>query len=186
MSIFYIEDKNGTYLSEDRQRKFIRLQGKEAYEYLKSADGKGKRFLQTETEETGGEKVYVEIPKEYISIYRKEERHDQYTANCEKNSQIKTLSLYQPLTDNEDLFLEDIIADSLKSIEDEALHEIELEILRRALKTLSDDELKIIHALYLSDNPIAESRLSKELHIPRTTLIYRKKQIFEKLKKFFE
>lgn len=185
MSIFYIENENGTYLSENKKRKFIRLQGKEALKYLKSLEGRGKRFIQTETKETCGEKVYVEIPKEYISLYRKEERRKQYTADCEKDSQIKTISLYQPLKDNEDISLEDVVVDSLKSLEDEALHEIELEVLRRALKSLTDEELHIIHSLYLADKPISERDLSRLTGIPQKTINNRKKSILKKLKKYF-
>ena len=36
MSIYYIENENGTYLSEDGKRKFIKLEGEKAYEYLSS------------------------------------------------------------------------------------------------------------------------------------------------------
>ena len=45
MKIVYIEDENGEVFSEDKKRRFTRLVGTEAYEYLKSAEGKNKVFL---------------------------------------------------------------------------------------------------------------------------------------------
>ena len=47
MKIVYIEDENGEVFSEDKKRRFTRLVGTEAYEYLKSAEGKNKVFFKT-------------------------------------------------------------------------------------------------------------------------------------------
>ena len=35
MSIYYFENENGTFFSEDGKRRFIRLSGKEAYDYMR-------------------------------------------------------------------------------------------------------------------------------------------------------
>ena len=40
MSIYYIEDKNGTYLSPDKKKRFIKLTGKSAYDFLMLAPGR--------------------------------------------------------------------------------------------------------------------------------------------------
>ena len=60
MKIVYIEDENGEVFSEDKKRRFTRLVGTEAYEYLKSAEGKNKVFFKTDTEEESGDLVLVE------------------------------------------------------------------------------------------------------------------------------
>ena len=57
MKIVYIEDENGEVFSEDKKRRFTRLVGTEAYEYLKSAEGKNKVFFKTDTEEESGYKT---------------------------------------------------------------------------------------------------------------------------------
>ena len=62
MKIVYIEDENGEVFSEDKKRRFTRLVGTEAYEYLKSAEGKNKVFFKTGTEEESGDLVLVEAP----------------------------------------------------------------------------------------------------------------------------
>ena len=82
--------------------------------------------------------------------------------------------------------VEDKYGDDGHSVEDAVIREINLEILRRALKSLTDDELKIVRSLYLSDNPMSERQLSRIMNIPVTTLDYRKKQVLKKLRNFFE
>ena len=42
---YFIENKNGTILSEDGTRRFIVLEGKELYDYLQTKEGKKKRFF---------------------------------------------------------------------------------------------------------------------------------------------
>lgn len=43
MAIYYYEDQNGKYSSHTDARRFSRVSGKEAYAYLKSAEGKTRR-----------------------------------------------------------------------------------------------------------------------------------------------
>ena len=71
------------------------------------------------------------------------------------------------------------------SVEDAVIREIDLEILRRALKSLTDDELKIVRSLYLSDNPMSERQLSKELGVSQKTVNNWKRRVLDKLKKYF-
>lgn len=92
MSIYYIEDKNGDFFSADGKRRFIRLSGKAAYEYLSTH--KGKRFYKLTSEQKNEDSVFVEIPISKISNIRKDERHTQYVADCKKESQISEVSLY--------------------------------------------------------------------------------------------
>ncbi len=81
MSIFFIEDKNGNYFSADGKRRFIRLKGKAAYDYLKRPNGRGKRFYKLSAEEETEDDVFVEIPASKISRVRKCERRTQYVAD---------------------------------------------------------------------------------------------------------
>ena len=70
MAIYYYEDQNGKYSSHTDARRFSRVSGKEAYAYLKSAEGKTRRFMKSNDYEDGGDDVFVEIPAEYIRDYR--------------------------------------------------------------------------------------------------------------------
>lgn len=140
MSIYYFENENGTFFSEDGKRGFIRLSGKEAYDYMRENKSGDSYFVQTVTDDT---------------------------------------------EDSDGTAVVDKYSDDGHTVEDAVIREINLEILRRALKTLTDDELKIVRSLYLDDNPMSERQLSKIMDIPVTTLDYRKKQVLKKLKNFF-
>ena len=192
MKIFFIEDENGDYYSTDSNRRFTKMTGDEARIFLKKERkaGRNRKFLLTETEERDVDElydeIYVEIPMDSVSIFRKPERRKQYVKDCEENSEIETISYNAPLRDQEDLAIEDVVSDSLKSVEDDALHEIELEIMRRALKSLTDEELKIIHALFLSKKKLTEEKLAKEMGVSHQAISKRKARILKKLKNFFD
>ena len=192
MKIFYIEDPNGEYYSTDGKRRFTKMNGLEAREYLRSERkaGRNRKFLLTETEERDVDEffdeIYVEIPTGSVSRFRKAERRKQYVRDCKEASGIETLSYNAPIQDNEELTIEDVVADSLKSVEDDALHEIELEIMRRSLKTLTDDELRIIHALFLSKKKLTEETLAKEMGVSQQAINKRKSSVLKKLKDFFD
>ena len=192
MKIFYIEDENGKYYSSDGKRRFTKMTGLEAREYLiaERKAGRNRKFLLTETEERDidelFDEIYVEIPTGSVSRFRKAERRKQYVKDCKAASGIEILSYNAMIQDDEELTIEDTVSDSLKSIEEDALHEIELEILRRALKTLTDDELRIIHALFLSKKKLTEETLAKKMGVSQQAISKRKTSILKKLKKYFD
>ena len=192
MKIFFIEDENGDYYSTDSNRRFTKMTGDEARIFLKKERkaGRNRKFLLTETEERDVDElydeIYVEIPMGSVSIFRKPERRKQYVKDCEENSKIETISYNAPLRDQEDLTIEDVVSDSLKNVEDDALHEIELEIMRRALKSLTDEELKIIHAIFLSRKKLTEEKLAQEMGVSHQAISKRKARILKKLKNYFD
>lgn len=185
MSIYYFESENGDFFSEDRERRFIRLSGKAAYKYLRENRAEDTYFFKTVTDEKNGEDVYIEVPKSAVSVFRGELYHEQYLAKWKKKKGFRIISLLQQIEDQDELTVEDIVPDESIDFEDEVIHEIELEILRRALKSLTDEELKLIHSLFFSESTMSERELSGKLGIPQTTLNSRKKAILEKLKNFF-
>ena len=71
------------------------------------------------------------------------------------------------------------------SIEDDVLRQLDLETLRRALDTLTEDEYALICALYLQDKPMTEREFSRKTGIPQKPLNARKARILKKLKSFF-
>lgn len=186
MAIFYIEHENGPYLSQDGKRRFIRLSGKRAYGYLKTAEGKRKRFMQTDVNEDGGE-VFVEVPPSHIPQHRRDERHEQYICDCVEDSGRTAISFYA-MENGKTGHIgtgEDLVADPDINVEDEVLHEIDLEILRRALKTLADEELMIIHERYLAGKPKTEREIARILGVTQQAVDRRIARILRKLKKFF-
>ena len=103
-----------------------------------------------------------------------------------KKKRYRLVSLYHPTEDGDGTAVVDKYGDDGHTVEDAVIREINLEILRRALKSLTDEELKIVRSLYLDDNPMSERQLSRIMNIPVTTLDYRKRQVLKKLRYFFE
>lgn len=98
MAIYYIENENGSFKSADGNRCFMKLSGRQAYEYLKTPEGQNKRFMRTSSHEDGCEEEFVEIPSTLMKQHRKDERHKQYVSDCMENSGLITISLYAILT----------------------------------------------------------------------------------------
>lgn len=94
MAIYYYEDQNGKYSSHTDARRFSRVSGKEAYAYLKSAEGKTRRFMKSNDYEDGGEDVFIEIPAKFIRDYRQGERREQYVNDIREDAGCTEISLY--------------------------------------------------------------------------------------------
>lgn len=185
MSIYFIEDKNGDFFSTDRKRRFSRLSGKAAYEYL--SVHKGKRFYKLTSEKESEDSVFIEISNSKISTIRKDERHTQYVADCKKESGISEVSLYDIQEDKngERCNGEELVEDRNTNVEDAAIHKIQLEKLYQAIQSLPKDEQELIACLY-NDAPMTVIDLSKELNVHYSTISRRHKAILRKLKKFLK
>lgn len=176
-----------TFTDADKER-LKQLYGGYTCAYLKSAEGKTRRFMKSNDYEDGGDDVFVEIPAEYIRDYRQGERREQYVNDIREDAGFTEISLYAMQGDgNPDDLLsgEELIADESVDVVAEVMHKMELETLRKALLYLSEDEYRLIYDLFLKDKPMTERELAKAMRIPRMTLNSRKHAIFEKLKKYF-
>ena len=183
IKIYYIEDKNGKYVSEDRTRRFTKLEGREAYAFLKTPKGKKKRFMRISSIEDN-EEINIEVPSKEIKAFRKYERRNQYTVDNEKECPFTFVSLcFKECVEDE--FPEEELADDGVNVEEEVLHQIELIILQKALESLSDDEYALIRALYLQRNPMTLKQYASKIGVHFTTIDYRKKCILKKMKSFF-
>lgn len=61
--VFYVENNNGEFYSEDRRKRYIRLTGHALKQYLASPEGKKKRFYVEDD-------IGVEVPKDKIKAFR--------------------------------------------------------------------------------------------------------------------
>ena len=187
MSIFFIEDKNGNYFSADGKRRFIRLTGKAAYEYLKSPKGRGKRFFKLTAEEETEDDVFVEIPSSKTKRIRKGERRTQYVADCKRESGRHEISLYalEANEHGERCTGEELIEDVDIDVESAAIHRIELEKLYKAVQSLSEEEQELVARLY-SKEPATITDLSKEWSVHYSTISRKHKAILRKLKRILK
>lgn len=184
MKYYFIDDDNGQYLSDDGKRRFSRLAGGEIMAFFASPRGKGVRFMEQVVEDDG-DMYMVEIPRQYLKEYRQDERRQQYVRDIIKASGYITIP-YNTVTGMAgEEEAEEIAATEFEDIEDSTMHQVEMEMLRKALDTLSETEMELLNLLYLGAAPMTEREVSDYFGLAHTTINYRKKIILKKLQDFF-
>ena len=183
MFIIYVENELGKDFSTNRKRRFVALAGKKANDYL--AEHKDLRFYETSTAEEFDNTVLVEVPKHQIKKVELWKYHENYVKRTMRESRREVVSLSRSITEDGDITLEDIIGNSDESVEDKAIRNLDLEILHRALNSLTEEEYHIIESLFLADEPMTERALAKSLGKSQPFINRLKKKIFDKIRKFF-
>ncbi len=187
MKKFYIVDENGTYASADGKTRFTCLTGEELFNYLNSEKRAGKEFY-TYFDDNEDE-IGIEIPENMKKKYIQEKNHSDYLKSCEKEAGYTIVSLNADFDgkDGEQMTYEEVIADedSLDFM-DEIAKRADIQTLRKALASLTEDEMSIISALYLADVPMTECELAEYRGVTQQAIHKRKVFILNKLKKFFE
>ena len=84
MKIYYAKNSNGKYLSADGQTRYEKFCGRAAYTYLKSNEGKHKRFAKISDADDLNE-VFLEIDTDSIPTFRVDERREQYISVIREN-----------------------------------------------------------------------------------------------------
>lgn len=187
MKTYYVKNNNGNYLSEDGKTRYKKLCGRAAYTYLRDDEGKHKRFVKI-SDAGDFDEVFIEIDTDSISTFRVDERREQYMRDTKKESGIYVISIYAcegQGNDDDKVSGEELIADESIDLESEALRRIDVDTLRKALKSLDEEEMELITALYLSKVPMSESKLAQKLGVSQPMIYKRKIAIFEKIRKYF-
>lgn len=185
MIYIYFNDKNGTIYSADKQRCFSVVFGDDVYAFLRSEKNKEKRFYRTQTEETGGDTVLVEVPPEKVRTVRKEERRKQYVSDCMKNKEFTILHLGD-MDSDDGITGEELIASLDESVDTLAIRNLDISTLRKALKTLNEKEYEVIASLHYASPPLTEAQLADRLGVHQSTISRRKNAAYRKIRKFFE
>ena len=184
IKVFYIEDNNGQYISADGSKRLTRLNWQALYDFLQTERGKKTYFI-VDTDDNGVA-IGVEITdKEQQIAFETDKRRRRYVSESQKESGYITVSFDYVETEDGTSSGDEVIPNDDDSIEDDVLRQLDLETLRRALDTLTEDEYALICALYLQDKPMTEREFSRKTGIPQKTLNDRKARILKKLKSFF-
>ncbi len=184
IKVFYIEDNNGQYVSADGSKRWTRLTGQALYDFLQTERGK-KTYFFTDTDENGNSVGIEIIDTEVASELRRNKNHSDYLRQVREESGYTTISFDYIETENGTSSGDEVIPNGDESVEDCALRNINIEILRKALNTLTIEEYSLIYSLYLQDNPMTERAFSKKMGIPQKTINDRKARVLKKLKSFF-
>ena len=182
---FYIKDENGNILSMDGKTRYTLLEGKEAYDFLKTEDGK-RRCFHVEIDENG-DKLGIEANPEIEKQYEADERHARYLRQIEVECNITVLSanMLVSVAGEDDIEMVETFADQETDVEIRAMQSMDLQTLRKALSNLTPAEYDLIYHLYLAKKPLTVRELGKKYGVHFVTISKRQKAILEKLKKYF-
>ena len=184
IKVFYIEDNNGQYVSADGSKRWTRLTGQALYDFLQTERGK-KTYFFVDTDDNGVA-IGVEITdKEQQIAFETDKRRRRYVSESQKESGYITVSFDYVETEDGTSTGDEVIPNDDDSIENDVLRQFDLETLRRALNTLTEDEYALICALFLQDNPLTTRDYAKQLGVQQTTVMRAKKRILGKLRNFF-
>lgn len=182
---FYIKDENGIYLSTDGMTKYTCLEGKALYEFLKTEDGKSRSF-HVDIDDNG-DKIGIEAEPQMLSACAEQRERDRYRSKVKAKLNITIISANTSVSipGEDDIELIETIADEETDVEDDAMHNLDLETLQKALHALTREEYRIIYHLYLAKAPMSEKEIAEHLGISQQAISKRKKAILAKLRNFF-
>ena len=181
IKVFYIEDKNGQYVSADGSKRWTRLTGQALYDFLQTERGK-KTYFFVDTDDNGVA-IGVEIRNtELASNLKGDKNHGDYLKQVRDESGYITVSFDYFETEDGTSTGDEVIPNNDDSIENDVLRQFDLETLRRALDTLTEDEYALICALYLQDEPMTESEYANQKGTTQQAINKRKKAILKKLR----
>ena len=184
IKVFYIEDNNGQYVSADGSKRWTRLTGQALYDFLQTERGK-KTYFFVDTDDNGVA-IGVEIRNtELASNLKGDKNHGDYLKQVRDESGYITVSFDYFETEDGTSTGDEVIPNNDDSIENDVLRQFDLETLRRALDTLTEDEYALICALYLQDEPMTESEYANQKGTTQQAINKRKKAILKKLRNYF-
>lgn len=184
IKVFYIEDKNGQYVSADGSKRWTRLTGQALYDFLQTERGK-KTYFFVDTDDNGVA-IGVEIRNtELASNLKGDKNHGDYLKQVRDESGYITVSFDYFETEDGTSTGDEVIPNNDDSIENDVLRQFDLETLRRALDTLTEDEYALICALFLQDEPMTESEYANQKGTTQQAINKRKKAILKKLRNYF-
>jgi len=184
IKVFYIEDNNGQYVSADGSKRWTRLTGQALYDFLQTERGK-KTYFFVDTDDNGVA-IGVEITsKDQQVTFETDKRRRRYVSESQKEAGYITVSFDYFKTEDGTSTGDEVIPNDDDSIEDDVLRQFDLETLRRALESLTEDEYALVCALFLQDNPLSTRDYAKRLGVQQTAVMRAKKRILDKLRNFF-
>lgn len=150
--------------------------------FLKTKEAKGRFFLKIE-DDLGGEapRIYCEVDEEKKKEMLKEQRHSQYINDMKKKYGYQTVS-FQCMDENSD---DECAGEEVLTYNDDFVDNVVENIyLEKLFEKLTEEEKWLLQELALSEEKQSVRTLSKKTGIPRTTLDYRKRELFKKIKNF--
>lgn len=154
----YFRKKNPLCRTEEIE--WIEMTGKEFLAFVNAPCNAGRFFIDMDD-------VVLECTEAEHQAYRSEVNHHNYLMEQEEGWETVSLYCLEPDTGCNG---EEVIADSnFIMVEDLAITNIQITALKEAISLLSDEERTLIEMKYLSDTPLSQEEIAKNLGISQST-----------------
>ncbi|MBR3918470.1 MAG: hypothetical protein IKJ59_07015 [Clostridia bacterium] len=166
---------------------WVEMTGKEFIEFKRNPENKHRKFAEYIDEYQESATIVMEVTQDSYNrwhcedVIRRRKRTERYVAGY------KEISMDEEICGQniEDFTLHDVIADESVDVEKDVINLCEINHLREIFKKLSPEEMELIEALYLSENPMTERDYAKKIGLCHSGLHKRKIMVLKKIKKFF-
>ena len=143
--------------------------------FRKSEEGKDRYFIEFDD-------LTIEATQSQYKTWRSEKDHGLYLLDEKKRRGMITVSL-ETVYQAERRADECAIPDEEADVETNTILKLEIDCLRNSMQTLDAESQRMIRELFLAAERKSEQELAKEFGITQQAVSWRKKKIFEKLKK---
>ena len=178
---YYIEDTNGTILSEARMRTYTVLEEKELYDYLQTAEGRKKHsFVYEENVDT----IVIEELSNTTKGETKEKRNVSYhkQVKAEKKPNVISFDELLEIENGDRILLHVFILDELENSEEKAILRVRLDELRAVRRCCLTDKENAGLDLVFTDTEVRTTEMvAKMLGVKQQSLDERLKRIFSYL-----
>ena len=166
---------------------WVEMTGKEFLDFKRNPKNKHRKFAEYIDEYQESETIVMEVTKDTYNrwhcedVIRKRKRTERMEAGY------KEISMDEEICGQnvEDFTLHDVLADDSIDVEQDAIKRCELSRLKAALKHLETEEMELLTALFLTDNPLNEREYAERLGVSQPAINKQKKMIMEKIRKNF-
>ena len=164
---------------------WLELTGREFFALVSRSENKMRRFIKLDNSICSeADVIFIEATEPQYRKWRSENSHHKYL--LEMGNGIVTLSMDMLMGEEDPLPLHEMASDESVNIEESVMHICMVELLPRALNTLTELERTAIQMSYLSSTHVTDDAICLELGIPVSTFSDRKQRALMKLKKFFQ
>ena len=154
------------------------LTGDEFYEFIQKEENKDRLFIKMPPIDKGEDEIIIEATKETYDKSEKERKRANYV--IQEMMKFETVSVYT-FADKDNADLYEKTASDEETVEDVVEKSILIGKLHEAIKTLNEEERKIVRLYYFKDDA-TERSVAKQLGISQPALHKKIKKILEKLK----
>lgn len=181
---FYVLDSSKVGNVTDGNGNYRLLEGSEIKTFFENKENKARQFIYQR--QPNGDVIGIEVPKEKQKEVEAERNRAKYLKRVKREMGISILSLDSMIVKEFKTTIEDTIPDESADLEQQFIEKEEVEALRAALSLLTEDELYIIKALYLSPKPLTERDVAREMKLSQPAVHKKKIAILVKIRNFFE